>query len=131
MALKAGTVADFENSMAEAMENALKAEWPIVKKVAFPENDPEDRRLLFVAIAQGIVRHLEKNAETAIIVHSVEVTQDNDNNITSSGDSDDASDGISHSHFVSLTQDSGSGNRVVCGTDGSGKVRIETIGDLH
>jgi len=128
MAIKAGTVADFENSMAEAIENALKTEWPTVKGKAFPDNDPEDRRLLFVAIAQGIVRYLKDNAELSIVVHSVAVTQ-NDDDIDVSGDSGGPSTGTYHTHSVNVDQVSGSSNRVV--SAGSGKIRIETTGDLH
>jgi hypothetical protein len=128
MAIKAGTVADFENSMAEAIEDALKAEWSTVKEIDFPNNDPEDRRLLFVAIAQGIVRYLKDNAEFSIVVHSVNVTQ-NDADIDVSGPSGGPSTGIYHTHSVNVDQVSGAGNRVV--STGSGKIRLETTGDLH
>jgi hypothetical protein len=129
MALKAGTVDDFEDSMAEAIENALRTEWATVKETAFPTTGEEDRRLLFVAIAQGIVRYLVDNAEASIIVHSVEVTQDSANNVGSSGTTGSASGGVAHTHSVSVTQSSGSANRVE--SSGDGKVRIEWIGDLH
>ncbi len=72
MALKAGTVGDFSDSMAEAMEDALKAEYLIVKEEALPESPDEDRRLLLVAIAQGITRYLKSNPDAWQI--SVEAT---------------------------------------------------------
>jgi hypothetical protein len=129
MALKAGTVDDFEDSMAEAIENALKVEWAVVKEIAFPTTGEDDRRLLFVAIAQGIVRYLKDNAEASIVVHSVSVTQDSTNNVGSSGSTGPASAGVAHTHSVSVTQTSGSANRVE--SSGDGKVRIVTTGDLH
>jgi hypothetical protein len=63
MALKAGTVASFSGSLAEAMENALKAEYQAVKGEALPDQGLEDRRMLLVAIAQGIVRYFKDNTD--------------------------------------------------------------------
>ena len=54
MALKAGSVADFGNSLAAAMEDAMQDEWQAVKGVPLPDQGEEDRRLLFVAIARGL-----------------------------------------------------------------------------
>ena len=54
MALKAGSVADFGNSLAAAMEDAMQDEWQAVKGVPLPGQGEEDRRLLFVAIARGL-----------------------------------------------------------------------------
>ena len=73
MPLKAGTVADFSNSMAEAIETALMTEYQNVKGEAMPDMGVEDRRLLLVAIAQGVVRHLKDNSDALLI--SVETAQ--------------------------------------------------------
>lgn len=72
MAIKAGTVADFSNSMAEAMEDALKAEYLALKGEALSDQGLEDRRMLLVAIAQGITRYLKSNVDAWQI--SVETT---------------------------------------------------------
>jgi hypothetical protein len=61
MALKPGSVADFAGSLAEAIENAMKAEWQAVKGTALPDQGIEDRRLLFVAIARGLFVFLKSN----------------------------------------------------------------------
>jgi len=77
MALKAGTIADFSDSMAEAIENAFLEEWPKVMGGAadeVPEMN-EQMKLIFVAVAQGVVRYLTDHAE-AFHIHSVEVTQE-------------------------------------------------------
>lgn len=66
MALKAGTVADFSGSLAEAIENAMKAEWQAVKGEPMPDTDPTDRRILFVAIARGVLGYLEAHQTDAI-----------------------------------------------------------------
>lgn len=72
MAIKAGTVADFSGSLALAMEDALKAEYAVLKGEALPDQMLEDRRLMLVAIAQGMVRYLKSNANAFVI--TVETT---------------------------------------------------------
>ena len=57
--LKAGRVADFSDSMAQAIEIAMQQEWQAVKGVALPQAGQDDRRLLFVAIARGILQYLK------------------------------------------------------------------------
>jgi hypothetical protein len=63
--LKAGTVANpgaFANSMALYMEEAMKKEWQAVKGYPLPTGLGEaDRRILFAAVAQGVLRYLEDN----------------------------------------------------------------------
>ncbi|GGX79759.1 hypothetical protein GCM10007160_03950 [Litchfieldella qijiaojingensis] len=73
MPIKAGTVNDFEDSMAEAMENALAEEYQILKGEALPDMGQEDRRMLLSAIAQGVVRYLKDNLDAFEL--SSEVTQ--------------------------------------------------------
>ena len=63
MALKAGSVADFSSSLAAAMEQAMKSEWQTVKGVALPGQGEQDRRLLFVAIAQGLFDYLKAHED--------------------------------------------------------------------
>ncbi len=66
MSLKAGHVADFSGSLAEAIENAMKTEWQTVKGSPMPDTDPADRRILFVAIAQGVLSYLNSHPNDAI-----------------------------------------------------------------
>lgn len=66
MALKAGTVASFGNSLAEAMDNAMKQEWQAVKGVPLPSQGEEDRRLLFAAISQGLFSFLKQHEDDLI-----------------------------------------------------------------
>ncbi|MEO1515428.1 MAG: hypothetical protein AAFV95_10455 [Bacteroidota bacterium] len=65
--LKAGSKrlsSDFTNSMAQAMEQAFRAEWPNIMGTDDPAPPPSDQmRLLFIAIAQGVVRHLASHPE--------------------------------------------------------------------
>jgi hypothetical protein len=63
MALKAGSVANFAGSLAEAMDNAMKTEWQAVKGVPLPGQGQDDRRLLFAAIAQGIFVFLKAHED--------------------------------------------------------------------
>ena len=58
--------ADFERTMASAIENAFRAlldqDGMRTFAVDTNSNDARDRRRLLVAIAQGVVRHLVDNA---------------------------------------------------------------------
>ena len=63
MALKPGQVpaSGTSESMAEAMEDALRRHWPLVMGEGRIPFDDRFLKLFFVAIAQGVVRHLEEN----------------------------------------------------------------------
>ena len=63
MALKPGTLDDMVRSMAEAMEQVFRTELPVVVLGADPGRGEAERRLLFVAVAQGVVRHLAANPD--------------------------------------------------------------------
>jgi hypothetical protein len=75
--IKAGTTTDFGDSMTAAMEQAFEKEWQAVKGSLLPSSNREDMRLLFVAIAQGIVKHLKDNAGDSIKVTGGTVTGTN------------------------------------------------------
>ena len=66
-ALKSGTVTNYNDSMAQEIELALKALWPEIVGGTFPETGPQHYRLLTLAIAQGVVNHLMKNNEFRLI----------------------------------------------------------------
>jgi len=69
MALKAGTNADFANSMAQAIETALKQEWPHVMGTGQSVESNPQLRLLCVAVAQGVVKYLADNATSSLVVN--------------------------------------------------------------
>lgn len=61
MPLKAGTTNNLSNSMAEAMEDAFVVAWPnVMGEQELPANR-QQMRLMFVAVAQGVVEHLKEN----------------------------------------------------------------------
>ncbi|HZR27433.1 MAG TPA: hypothetical protein VFA71_01530 [Terriglobales bacterium] len=66
---------DFANSMADAMEHALNTllsnDGMNTFKVDTNSQEARDRRRLFVAIAQGVVRHLKDNAGAMVIKDSL------------------------------------------------------------
>jgi hypothetical protein len=64
--------AAFTGSMAEAIENALNALLPADRQFDASVNTAEarDRRILFVAIAQGVCGHLQANAAAIEVKHS-------------------------------------------------------------
>lgn len=58
MPLKAGTLADYSGSLAADIERAFLAEWDNhMPGQAPPEPNPQ-MRLMFVAVAQGLVQYL-------------------------------------------------------------------------
>lgn len=61
--LKAGRVADFAGSMAEAIEAAMQQEWQAITGVPLPGEGQADRRLLFVAIARGVLGYLKAHED--------------------------------------------------------------------
>jgi hypothetical protein len=68
MKLKAGTLTnqnlnEFSNSMASAMMHAMEKEYEAVKNVELPSIGREDMKIMFSAIAQGVIRHLRDNPD--------------------------------------------------------------------
>lgn len=59
--LYAGKIADFANSMAEAMEKELRTLNIAAGLGDLPDVNIEDRRRLFIAIAKGVIQHLKDN----------------------------------------------------------------------
>lgn len=122
MALKAGTLTDFDNSMAKDMEDVLGVLWLAKTGQPLTSAAQEDRRLMFIAIAQGVVKHLKDNAGPAFDV-SVNVEQSGDW-VTSSGATT-----TGHTHSVDVTQDNVASNKVQ--STGTGVVTINTTGTLY
>ena len=54
--------------MAQAMEQEFNALWRTVHEQDLPEEGREDRMLLFVAIARGMMKHLQENVSEGITV---------------------------------------------------------------
>lgn len=77
MMLKPGSVSNFENSMAKAMADAFQTEWNAVKDFGLGDAGEEDRKILFAAIAQGVVKHLQEKINEALKVEiKIEVTNE-------------------------------------------------------
>lgn len=73
MALKAGTKKrgsanenQYDDSMAAAMEAAFKEEWPVIMGTSAPQLD-DQMRLLFIAVAQGVIRYLKNNQDSITV----------------------------------------------------------------
>lgn len=78
MALKAGTIFDLGDSMAQAMEDAFVAQWPFVMGDRELPGDRQQMQLMFVAVAQGMIEHLKSNPDA----FKVEVTLSGDDTAT-------------------------------------------------
>ncbi len=68
MPLKAGSLSgsDYDNSMAAAMEAAFNTEWPKVMGSTPPASN-DQMKLMFIAIAQGVISHLSNNSEAFVV----------------------------------------------------------------
>ena len=75
MSLKAGTNSDFSASMAEAIETALKQEWPNVMGAGQSVESNPQLRLLCIAVAQGVIRYLKDNSGDSLWVHLVTTSE--------------------------------------------------------
>lgn len=70
--LKAGGTGDFAASMAEAMFNAMQAEWQAAYGTPLPGGAGEmDRGILFAAVAQGMLGYLKAHLADLVtdVVH--------------------------------------------------------------
>jgi hypothetical protein len=65
--LKAGSKTDYAHSMAQAMEVAFMNEWSNYMQGADAPAMNDQMRLMFVAIAQGVVNHLKENHDAFIV----------------------------------------------------------------
>ncbi len=68
MALKAGTLQDtiFSDvmTMVGEMEKAFREDWPkVMNEAELPDELDPQMKLVFVAVAKGVVRHLANNAD--------------------------------------------------------------------
>ena len=122
MALKPGTLSDYNGSMAEAIEQAFGAVWTERMGSSLPTQMQQDRRMMFVAIAQGVIKHLRDEAAASFDV-AVDVEQTTPR-IASSGTASGA-----HTHPVTVTQSSNSSNRVQ--STGNGTVTLNTDGVVY
>ena len=64
----AGTLADFDDSMAQEIENALASASLLGPLPSAPQKLVDDRRKLFIAIANGVINHLEKHPEAIEVI---------------------------------------------------------------
>lgn len=64
MPLKAGSKGNLVDSMAKDIENAFRANWSAFmgEDIEIPNTNNPQMQLLIVAIAQGVVKHLQDNA---------------------------------------------------------------------
>jgi hypothetical protein len=61
MTLQPGTGAAYAGSLGEAIEAAFAGELYALRATALPETGAEDRRVLFSAIAQGVLQYLSRH----------------------------------------------------------------------
>ncbi|MFY9510948.1 MAG: hypothetical protein WAQ05_08250 [Rubrivivax sp.] len=66
-ALRAGSYTSTnDGSMTAFIEAAMKAEWQLARGEALPNEGAEDRRILFAAIAKGVLRYLYEHRDDLV-----------------------------------------------------------------
>jgi hypothetical protein len=65
MPLKPGSLSDFSSSMAAAIEQAFQSEWNANKDIPMGADDT-DRKIMFAAIAQGVIKHLQDEINSSL-----------------------------------------------------------------
>ena len=66
--LYGGRLADFDDSMAHEIEAAYNAVLQESGKAPLPAAGADDRRMLFIAIARGVINHLQKKQAALTVV---------------------------------------------------------------
>lgn len=81
MPLNSGTKAPgatiYGGSMASAMEQTFKEEWPYVMGDADLPATSEQLNLMFRAVANGVVRHLKQNSESIKVSVTINIGTNN------------------------------------------------------
>lgn len=70
---KAPGSATYSGSMANAMEQAFREEWPYVMGDADLPASNEQLNLMFRAVAQGVIRHLKQNCASLKVTVNINV----------------------------------------------------------
>ena len=81
MPLNSGTKAlgadKYEGSMAAAMEQTFKEEWPFVMGNSDIPATSEQLNLMFRAVANGVIRHLKENKESIKVSVTINIGTNN------------------------------------------------------
>ena len=72
--LKSGKLADFADSMAEAMEKAMEQEWQAFKGQPLPDAGKDERRILFTSVSMGVLNYLKQHQNEILNTITLEGT---------------------------------------------------------
>lgn len=70
--LKGGTVADFSNSMGEAIETALAQELMALKGQVLPGDSANERRMLLAAIGRGVLDYFKAHQNEIAVTFTLD-----------------------------------------------------------
>lgn len=65
---KPGTMSNFSGSMAQIMETEFESIWRSRHDEPLSDESREERRMLFVAVARGVMQHLQQHAYDGLVV---------------------------------------------------------------
>ncbi len=96
-------VSEWNGSMAKAIEDAFREEWPVAMgDLPLPEVT-DQMRLIFVSVAKGVVRHFQENPEAFQIMVKT-TSSPHSHSVTVDGSTSSSSGGAFHSHNVSIPE---------------------------
>ncbi len=120
MEFKPGTLSDYTDSMGERIRIVFEKLWEDKYGKKLPSKSKDKRRLLFVAIAQGVIQHLQANAQDAFNVE-VNVEQQTDTGPLI------RSRGSYSSHTITVDQINSAGNKVKSAGKGKENVKVNLL----
>lgn len=111
MALKPGSVnlshtpanPEWTLSMAKAMEDAFMQEWPVAMPGQPLPQVNDQMRLLFVAIAKGVVKHLGENGSAFQVAISTQANHTHNAYVTGNGSQVTVDPAGTHNHTATTT----------------------------
>lgn len=121
MEYKPGTLSDYTDSMGERIRIVFEKLWEDKYGKKLPSKSRDARRLFFVAIAQGVVQHLQVNSQDAFDVE-VNVEQQTDTGPLI------RSDGPYYSHTITVEQINNPGNKIKSTGKGIANVKVNILG---
>lgn len=120
MQFKPGTLSDYTDSMGERIRIVFEKLWEDKYGKKLPSKSRDSRRLLFVAIAQGVIQHLQVNAQDAFDIEA---------NVEQQTDSGPLirSEGLYYSYTITVDQVNSTDNKIKSTGKGKDNVKVNIL----
>lgn len=120
MQYKPGTLNDYTDSMGEKIRLVFEKLWEDKYGKKLPSKSKEERRLLFIAIAQGVMQHLQTNAGDAFDIEVNVKQQTNTGPLI-------RSTGTYSSHPITVNQVNNSSNKIMSTGQGKENIKVNIL----